>query len=66
MNQEKVYLADIAGYQEEKEEGENIPLTEKSLTELKEMAKEKEIKGYSKMNKQELIDSLENDKKEEE
>ena len=52
--------------QEEKEEGENIPLTEKSLTELKEMAKEKEIKGYSKMNKQELIDSLENDKKEEE
>ena len=52
--------------QEEKEEGEYIPLTEKSLTELKEMAKEKEIKGYSKMNKQELIDSLENDKKEEE
>ena len=38
--------------QEEKEEGEYIPLTEKSLTELKEMAKEKEIKGYSKMNKQ--------------
>ncbi len=52
--------------QEEKEEGEKTPLTEKSLTELKEMAKEKEIKGYSKMNKQELIDSLENDKKEEE
>ncbi len=40
-------------------EDEENPLTLKSLTELKEMAKEREIKGYSKMNKQELIDSLE-------
>lgn len=47
------------------EDDENV-LTLKSLTELKEMAKEKNIKGYSKMNKQELIDSLENIDKEEE
>ncbi len=40
-------------------------LTLKSLTELKEMAKEKNIKGYSKMNKQELIDSLEHSEEEE-
>lgn len=40
-------------------------LTAKSLTELKEMAKDKDIKGYSKMNKQELIDSLEKEDKEE-
>ena len=39
-------------------EDEEEILTSKSLTELKEMAKEKGISGYSKMNKQELIDVL--------
>ena len=39
-------------------EDEEEILTSKSLTELKEMAKEKGITGYSKMNKQELIDVL--------
>ena len=39
------------------DEEENLMM--KSLSELKEMAKEKEIVGYSKMNKQELIDVLE-------
>ena len=34
-------------------------LMTKSVTDLREMAKEKDINGYSKMNKQELIDSLE-------
>ncbi len=33
---------------------------EETVEELKEKAKEKKIKGYSKMNKEELIDSLEN------
>ena len=36
-----------------------INLEEKTLTELKELAKEKEIKNYSKMNKEELIKELE-------
>ena len=39
------------------DEEENLMM--KSLTELKEMAKDKDIAGYSKMNKQELIDVLE-------
>ena len=39
------------------DEEENLMM--KSLADLKEMAKEKEISGYSKMNKQELIDALE-------
>ena len=39
------------------EEDENLMM--KSLTELKEMVKEKGVHGYSKMNKQELIDALE-------
>ena len=39
------------------EEDENLMM--KSLTDLKEMAKEKGVHGYSKMNKQELIDALE-------
>ncbi|MGN0973345.1 MAG: ATP-dependent zinc metalloprotease FtsH [Bacilli bacterium] len=39
------------------DEEENLMM--KSLADLKEMAKAKEINGYSKMNKQELIDALE-------
>ena len=38
---------------------------EKSLSELREMAKEKDIKGYTKMNKEELQEALENDSEEE-
>ncbi len=38
-------------------------LKNKTVSELKEMAKEKNIKGYSKMTKEELIDSLNNNKK---
>ena len=37
---------------------EEVSLTDLSLSELKDLAKEKGIKGYSKMNKEELIDSL--------
>ena len=36
-----------------------LSLEDLTLTELREMAKEKEIKGYSKMTKEELIKELE-------
>ena len=39
---------------------ENVSYDNKTVNELKEIAKEKNIKGYSKMNKEELIDSLNN------
>ena len=35
-----------------------IDLTILTVTELKELAKKKEVKGYSKMKKEELIDAL--------
>ena len=35
-----------------------INLEEKTLSELKELAKKKDIKGYSKMKKEELIEVL--------
>ncbi len=43
---------------EGKEIQENVDLKEKNLTELKALAKEKGIKGYSKMSKDELIGAL--------
>ncbi len=43
---------------EAKKAEEKDPLESKKLEELREMAKEKDIKGYSKMNKEELIDAL--------
>ena len=43
---------------EENLENKNNSYEDKTVTELKEIAKEKEIKGYSKMTKEELIDSL--------
>ncbi len=43
---------------EAKKAEEKDPLEAKKLEELREMAKEKDIKGYSKMNKEELIDAL--------
>ena len=43
----------------EKEEIKELSLEDLTLTELREMAKEKEIKGYSKMTKEELIKELE-------
>ncbi|MDD5980097.1 MAG: Rho termination factor N-terminal domain-containing protein [bacterium] len=36
----------------------DVNLADKTLTELKAMAKENNIKGYSTMKKQELIDAL--------
>ena len=45
--------------EEEKEEDENTSLEDLSIAELKEMAKEKGIKGYTKMSKEELIKELE-------
>ena len=45
--------------EEEKEEDENISLEDLSIAELKEMAKETGIKGYTKMSKEELIKELE-------
>ncbi len=43
---------------EEIEENEKKDYSDKTLTELKEIAKEKEIKGYSKMTKEEILDAL--------
>ncbi len=43
------------------DDGEEVPLEEMSLTKLKEIAKENGIKGYSKMNKAELMKELENE-----
>ena len=44
------------------EEVEELSLNDLSLTELKEMAKEQGIKGYSKMNKEELLKELDDNK----
>ncbi len=43
---------------EEKVENEAVDLESMTLTDLKKLAKEKEVKGYSTMKKQELIDAL--------
>ena len=43
----------------EKENIEELSLNDLSLAELKNLAKEKGIKGYTKMNKEELIKELE-------
>ncbi len=45
---------------ETKDEKGNVSYENKTVAELKEIAKEKNIKGYSKMTKEELIDSLNN------
>ena len=42
----------------EEKKSDTISYEDKTVSELKEIAKEKEIKGYSKMTKDELIDSL--------
>ena len=42
----------------EEEEAHDLNLEDLSVSELKELAKNKGIKGYSKMNKEELIDEL--------
>jgi len=42
----------------EEEEAKDLNLEDLTVEELKELAKNKGIKGYSKMNKEELIDSL--------
>ena len=44
----------------EEKKSDTISYEDKTVSELKEIAKEKEIKGYSKMTKDELIDSLNN------
>ena len=46
--------------EEEKEEDENISVEDLTITELKEKAKEKGIKGFTKMTKEELLKELEN------
>lgn len=48
---------------EKTEDNKDNSLKNKTVSELKEMAKEKNIKGYSKMTKEELIDSLNNNEK---
>lgn len=48
---------------EKKEEKKNNSLENKTVSELKEMAKEKNIKGYSKMTKDELLKSLKDNEK---
>ena len=45
-----------------KEEVEELSLNDLSLTELKEIAKEQGIKGYSRMNKEELLKELDDNK----
>ena len=46
--------------EEQKEEAKEENLDDKNLTELKKIAKEKNIKGYSTMKKAELIESIKN------
>lgn len=48
---------------EKTEDNKDNSLKNKTVSELKEIAKEKNIKGYSKMTKEELIDSLNNNEK---
>ncbi len=57
------YLVENGHMPEEEQEEKIIEVSYDDLTleELKELAKEKEIKGYSKMNKQEIIDALEDE-----
>ncbi len=47
----------------EEEEESNESLTDLSIEELKEMAKEQKIKGYTKMTQEELVKALNNNKK---
>ena len=49
-----------APVKEQKEEAKEENLDDKNLTELKKIAKEKNIKGYSTMKKAELIESIKN------
>ena len=46
------------GHMPDEDEKSDIDLNDKTLDELKEMAKEKGLKNYSKLNKDELIDKL--------
>ena len=45
--------------EEEIRDEENVSLEDLTITELKEKAKEKGIKGYTKMTKEELLKELE-------
>jgi structure-specific recognition protein 1 len=45
---------------QEEEEEEEVDYSKKTLAELKEIAKEKGVKGYAKMKKDELIEAIEN------
>jgi structure-specific recognition protein 1 len=45
---------------EDDDEDETVDYGKKTLSELKEIAKEKKIKGYAKMKKEELIEAIEN------
>ena len=49
---------EVKAVKETKEEKAEKSLESKTVGELREMAKEKEIKGYSTMKKSELIDAL--------
>ena len=46
------------GHMPDEDEKSDMDLNDKTLDELKEMAKEKGLKNYSKLNKDELIDKL--------
>ena len=46
--------------EEEEEKAQDLNLSDLTVSELRDLAKNKGIKGYSKMSKEELIDELEN------
>jgi len=58
LDKEEDTKAKIKEVKEKASKKEVVDLTSKTLAELKAMAKDKDIKGYSTMKKQELIDAL--------
>ena len=58
MERETLTKEQIEFLVEHKELPKETELEDMTLEELKELAKEKDIKGYSKLNKEELIDLL--------